>query len=50
LSIGSIRLQDGRLVKGFLAEAEGVRGARDITTSGGWRAFVDALPGSRWSA
>jgi allophanate hydrolase len=42
LSIGSIRLQDGRLVKGFLAEAEGVRGARDITASGGWRAFVDA--------
>ncbi len=39
LSIGSIRLEDDRLVKGFLAEAEGVRGARDITESGGWRAF-----------
>jgi allophanate hydrolase len=40
LSIGSVRLQDGRLVKGFLAEAEGVRDARDITAFGGWRAFV----------
>jgi allophanate hydrolase len=47
LSIGSIRLHDGRLVKGFLVEAEGVRGARDITASGGWRAFVDGLPRTR---
>jgi allophanate hydrolase len=46
LSIGSVRLREGRLVKGFLAEAEGVRGARDITVCGGWRAFVDALPPS----
>jgi allophanate hydrolase len=42
LSIGSVRLQDGRLVKGFLVEAEGVRDARDITAFGGWRAFVAA--------
>jgi allophanate hydrolase len=40
LSIGSIRLADGRLVKGFLVEAEGVAGARDISDFGGWRKFV----------
>lgn len=42
LSIGSIRLRDGRLVKGFLVEAEAVAQARDISTFGGWRAFVEA--------
>ncbi len=40
LSIGSIRLDDGRWVKGFLVEAEAVNGARDISDFGGWRAFV----------
>jgi allophanate hydrolase len=27
-------------VKGFLAESDGVNGARDISSFGGWRAFV----------
>jgi allophanate hydrolase len=40
LSIGSIKLADGRLVKGFLVEAEAVAGARDISEFGGWRKFV----------
>ncbi len=40
LSIGSIRLADGRWVKGFLVEAEAVNGARDISSFGGWRDFV----------
>jgi len=40
LSIGTIRLADGRGVKGFLVEAIDVDGARDISTFGGWRAFV----------
>jgi allophanate hydrolase len=40
LSIGSIRLLDGRSVKGFIVEAADVTGARDISASGGWRAFV----------
>jgi allophanate hydrolase len=40
LSIGSIKLADGRWVKGFLVEAEAVNGARDISSFGGWRAFV----------
>ncbi|MFM9849805.1 MAG: allophanate hydrolase [Hyphomicrobiaceae bacterium] len=43
LSIGTIRLHDGRVVKGFLAEAEGVAAARDISGFGGWRAYVAQL-------
>ena len=40
LSLGSLRLADGRWVKGFLVEAEAVNGARDISNFGGWREFV----------
>jgi len=41
LSIGSLELDDGRCVKGFLVEAEAVAGARDISSFGGWRAFME---------
>jgi allophanate hydrolase len=37
-----VQLADGRMVKGFLVEAEAVSGARDISAFGGWRAFVAA--------
>jgi allophanate hydrolase len=40
LSIGTIRLADGRGVKGFIAEPTALAGARDISAFGGWRAFV----------
>jgi allophanate hydrolase len=40
LSIGTLVLADGRLVKGFLVEAEAIAGARDITAFGGWRAYM----------
>jgi allophanate hydrolase len=40
LSIGTIRLADGRTVQGFLAESEALAGARDISSFGGWRAFL----------
>jgi allophanate hydrolase len=40
LSIGTIKLRDGRTVKGFLVEAEAVAGARDISNHGGWRKFA----------
>jgi allophanate hydrolase len=42
LSIGTLALADGRAVKGFLVEAEAVNGARDISSFGGWRAFVSS--------
>jgi allophanate hydrolase len=41
LSIGTIRLADGRAMKGFLVEAEAAAGARDISSFGGWRAFLE---------
>jgi allophanate hydrolase len=40
LSIGTLELDSGRSVKGFLAEAEAIAGARDISSFGGWRAFM----------
>jgi allophanate hydrolase len=40
LSIGTLELDDGAGVKGFLVEAEAVAGARDISDFGGWRAFM----------
>jgi allophanate hydrolase len=40
LSIGTLELNGGRPVKGFLVEAEAVDGARDISSFGGWRAFM----------
>ena len=40
LSIGTVRLSDGRGVKGFIVEATDVATARDISGFGGWRAFV----------
>ena len=40
LSIGTLELDSGHSVKGFLVEAEAVAGARDISSFGGWRAFM----------
>ncbi len=40
LAIGTVELEDGEKVKGFLCEPHGTQGARDITEFGGWRAFL----------
>ncbi|MBR0856205.1 allophanate hydrolase [Bradyrhizobium liaoningense] len=40
MAIGTVRLADGRSVKGFLVEPEVLGDARDITAYGGWRKFV----------
>jgi allophanate hydrolase len=40
LSIGTLTTRDGRGVKGFLVEAAATAGARDISSFGGWRAFM----------
>jgi allophanate hydrolase len=40
LGIGTIRLADGRGVKGFVVEPVAIDGARDISSFGGWRAFM----------
>jgi allophanate hydrolase len=39
LAIGTVRLADGRSVKGFVCEADAVAGAREISAYGGWRAY-----------
>lgn len=43
LSIGTIRLADGREVKGFIVESAATEGARDISSFGGWRAYVGRI-------
>ncbi|PSO20727.1 allophanate hydrolase [Bradyrhizobium sp. MOS003] len=40
MAIGTVRLADGRSVKGFLVEPEVLGEARDITAYGGWRTFM----------
>jgi allophanate hydrolase len=40
LGLGTVELEDGQLVKGFLCEAAATEGAEDISPLGGWRAFV----------
>ncbi|PNY25252.1 Urea amidolyase [Tolypocladium capitatum] len=40
LAIGSIELDGGRWVRGFVCEPIGLRDARDITSFGGWTAYM----------
>lgn len=40
LGIGTLQLADGTTPKGFLVEAEAVRGAEDISSYGRWRAYL----------
>jgi allophanate hydrolase len=40
LSIGTIRLDDDRGVKGFIVEPAALHGARDISSFGGWRTYM----------
>jgi allophanate hydrolase len=47
LGIGNLELADGRWVKGFICEPYALAGARDITSFGGWRAFIASLQGAR---
>ena len=40
LGIGTLQFEDGASAKGFLVEAEAVKGAEDISSFGGWRAYL----------
>ena len=42
LGIGTLELEDGERVKGFVCEAYAIAGKKDITSFGGWRRFVNA--------
>jgi allophanate hydrolase len=43
LGIGNITLLGGRIVKGFICEPYALTDARDITSFGGWRAYLESL-------
>lgn len=43
LAIGSLELEDGRWVKGFVCEPFAVDGAQDISGFSGWRAYLASL-------
>jgi allophanate hydrolase len=45
LAIGTVTLEDGTSVKGFVAEPRALDGATDITELGGWRAYIASLAG-----
>jgi len=40
LAIGTVTLDDGTDVKGFVAEPRALTGAEEITSLGGWRAYI----------
>ena len=43
LAIGTVTLDDGSQVKGFVCEGYAVRSAEDISRFGGWRAYLAAI-------
>lgn len=42
LALGKVRMQNGKLIDGFVCEGGGVNGSPDITIFGGWRGFETA--------
>lgn len=44
LGIGSLKLDDGRVVKGFICEGHAIEGAEEITAMGGWRKYLARHP------
>jgi allophanate hydrolase len=43
LGLGSVELEDGRWVKGFICEPWALQGAADISEHGGWRGYIASL-------
>lgn len=43
LAIGSVTLKSGETVKGFVAEPRAIIGAKDITSFGGWRKYIESV-------
>lgn len=42
LGLGSVELDDGSFVKGFICEASGTAGGRDISEFGDWRTYLSS--------
>jgi allophanate hydrolase len=47
LGIGTLQLEDGTSVQGFLCESQALAGAQDITHMGGWRNYIASLAAAR---
>jgi allophanate hydrolase len=47
LGLGTVALEDGSTVLGFLCESYATAGARDITELGGWRAYLKSIARDR---
>lgn len=45
LAIGTVTLEDGSEVKGFVAEPRACDNAQDVSHFGGWRAYIASLKG-----
>ena len=45
LGIGTLELKDGSKEKGFICEHFAIETAKDVTSYGGWRGFLDSLDG-----
>ena len=43
LGLGRVTFDDGTEETGFICEASGLDGSRDITETGGWRAYLDSI-------
>lgn len=50
LCIGTLRLADGSTPKGFLVEPAGLIGATDVSSFGGWRAYIASLSAAATTA
>ena len=46
LALGSVELEDGRWVHGFVGDSAASSGATDVTRFGGWRSYRASLRGS----
>ncbi|HRE79863.1 MAG TPA: amidase family protein [Opitutaceae bacterium] len=47
LAIGSVELEGGNVVKGFVCEPFALSAAHEITHFGGWRAYLGSLPANK---
>ncbi|WP_117232995.1 allophanate hydrolase [Vibrio maerlii] len=43
LGLGSVEIDSGEWVKGFICEGIGIEGATDISKTGGWRYFLEEI-------
>jgi allophanate hydrolase len=47
LGLGNVELSSGQWVTGFICEPAALKGARDITEFGGWRAYMQVMAAAK---